>query len=558
MAQQFQRTASNVPMSISVAPWKRLHRLLFPFLLAVLLVPSVAWVIMDLSVWPWDQAWYGEVSVDLYYVLRTEPLKWLSAMIAAFGSKPPAIAYSGQFAVPLARFFGRVEPALLMTVLACQAGSLWFVWDIGQRLCQERRIVSAAGTLALGSAPLFVGIGHQYLAEAPQTLAVSWIYWLALASPNMRRPRLLSGLMAAVALGMLAKTTTPLYCLFAGLIALCVLLRSGVPVPLSRTARWLDGALLVVAGALLALTVAWYWKNFVPALQHARISASSEIAMAYGRRGTLSTKLCFWLGQSSNALLADGTILLCVAATVLLRVFQRPSNDLLKMRPLSPTGKLVAAAAVLQVAAVLVVFSFQDNEETRYLVPMLPLIAILVMWLLAAVGTSTLAWSLSAALLVQAMIVNAKASGLGMGKWVDSVWLHPIHRDARDYARISAIVALTCPQTTANHYAIIGVEYPSLNANSAAFFTAKQRVDKGWRCYYTSLGYAESNPERAYRRLFDTNATFLVTESEDDQVKPADAFNAVSLPVLRRVMTSPDFAIVQPPIDGVLIFRRKQ
>ena len=37
---------------------------------AALVAPSVVWISLDRSIWPWDPAWYGEVSVDLWATLR--------------------------------------------------------------------------------------------------------------------------------------------------------------------------------------------------------------------------------------------------------------------------------------------------------------------------------------------------------------------------------------------------------------------------------------------------------------------------------------------------------
>jgi hypothetical protein len=61
-------------------PWKRLTFTIivpdfgpaalwpWPYLVAaILVVPSALWIWRDHTIWPWDQAWYGEVSVDLWY-----------------------------------------------------------------------------------------------------------------------------------------------------------------------------------------------------------------------------------------------------------------------------------------------------------------------------------------------------------------------------------------------------------------------------------------------------------------------------------------------------------
>ena len=69
-------------------------RVAFPYgICAVLLLPSLYWIARDRAVWLWDQAWYGEVSVDLWYLLVHHPVQWQGAATQAFGIKAPGIAW---------------------------------------------------------------------------------------------------------------------------------------------------------------------------------------------------------------------------------------------------------------------------------------------------------------------------------------------------------------------------------------------------------------------------------------------------------------------------------
>ena len=71
-----------------------LKRIAFPSgICLVLLLPSLFWIAKDKAVWLWDQAWYGEVSVDLWYLLIHHPKQWLAALHEAFAIKAPGIAW---------------------------------------------------------------------------------------------------------------------------------------------------------------------------------------------------------------------------------------------------------------------------------------------------------------------------------------------------------------------------------------------------------------------------------------------------------------------------------
>ena len=57
----------------------------------------------------------------------------------------------------------------------------------------------------------------------------------------------------------------------------------------------------------------------------------------------------------------------------------------------------------------------------------------------------------------------------------------------------------------------MGVEIPWFNANSASYFSAKQMLKKKFRCYYTSLGYAEKDVNKAWQRLFNFKINYFIT-----------------------------------------------
>src|SRR5438105_7890079 len=96
--------------------------------------PSLVWAIIDKSIWPWDPAWYGQVSVDLWTTLHLDPGRWPSAMAHAFGSKPPGIAWFGQFFVPLGLAVGRVPLFALISTLLCEGATVAIVFAAVRRL----------------------------------------------------------------------------------------------------------------------------------------------------------------------------------------------------------------------------------------------------------------------------------------------------------------------------------------------------------------------------------------------------------------------------------------
>ncbi len=157
-----------------------MKRRILPYLiLIIVMAPSAVWVALDRSVWPWDQAWYGEVSVDLYGALGQGLDVWTEAMRNALPLKPPGIAWLGQWFVPIGLALGRIEIALMASILLCQLGTLALVYRTGRLLAPDRPLIAIVGSLMIGSAPLFVGISHNYVAEPLQTFSVAWVFYIA-------------------------------------------------------------------------------------------------------------------------------------------------------------------------------------------------------------------------------------------------------------------------------------------------------------------------------------------------------------------------------------------
>ena len=90
----------------------------------IVVLPSIVWISIDRTAWPWDQAWYGKYSVELFYTLIYAPSEWVPAMLRVFGRMAPGIAWGGQFFVPLGFLTGSIDRALMLSVVCTQAMGL--------------------------------------------------------------------------------------------------------------------------------------------------------------------------------------------------------------------------------------------------------------------------------------------------------------------------------------------------------------------------------------------------------------------------------------------------
>src|SRR5262245_922806 len=314
------------------------------------LSPSVYWVVQDHSVWPWDQAWYGEVSTDLWFTMINSPGEWWPSMWKAFGIKAPGIAWVGQWFVPISRTLGSIEVGLLLSIILTQFGTLLLIYKIGKELLPDGEL-ALLGPLMLMSAPLFIAMSHQYVAEPLQLFAVTYIFWIAARVRFWPGTQVIGHLFLASGLGLASKVTFPLYCFIPGCIALYDARK--VPANPNSTRSIFKLGLLILAGvAVLGNVLVWYVKNGRTLLGFAKLSSSGDVALDYGKKESFFYKLQYWLSalQKSVALpyvLLGFGVLFAVILVIRFSIYKRmPSSQ---SRP-----SLLVIAAFAQVMVVLI------------------------------------------------------------------------------------------------------------------------------------------------------------------------------------------------------------
>jgi hypothetical protein len=521
------------------------------FVIVALLLPSLVWISRDRRVWPWDQAWYGEVSVDLWFWLEHSLKRWVGEMADGLPTKAPGIVWLGQFFVPLRGIFGSTETALLLSIVLTQFVMLVVLFQIGQRMAPQSRLIPWVGVLFAAGSQLFVGLSQQFFVEPLQALAVTWTFYIVLRS-DWTKARTAIHLASALILGVLAKADTPLYCLMACLYCGYVLLRK--PRDLNFATEWRSSSsrgLVLVFGLLGILSGLWYLHNLASILQHIR-DVTGDPALNYGTRDSVIHKLITWSQLMNLSFLGPylswgfvAAIIVAGARTVYRRVYSS-SRQLIHVQPL-------AILSMIQIALLLFIFSVNIEVEPRFMYALLPCVVIMLMQicvflpriaLIALIGLGSTQW----------VVVNGVSLGRVDRLTDQSQWLLPLQVNSSQYDELSRVVYFT--SDIGERYNIVGVEYPWLNANSADFFAAKERLKTGRHNYYTSLGYAQTDLNAAMHRIEEIQIRYVITVSEQYQITPPNFVNIVSLPVLKQMRK--DFRFTQcafPSEDGLVVFR---
>lgn len=553
-------TPSMEPARRMPAAWAGPRRPASWWLPLAILCPSLVWLARDRSAWPWDQAWFGAQTLELFEVLSREPLAWPSAMARATPWKPPAVAWIGQFFVPLAPVVGSMNTALLLSVWCCHLAALLLIFRALLHLAGGRVRVAVAGTLLAGAAPIFVGLTTQYLAEAAQTLAVAWLVFVMVRAPQWTRPLLGAHLAAALSFAMLAKATSPLYVTAPALVALAALVRGGtsarLPGEKGTRALWGWWALAIL---LTGATAVWYGRNLAAVMHHARLAAFGGVAELYGRRETFVEGLGAWCRIAVSVWFL-WPVALIVGLLLVLGLAKRAWGR----RPVAaPRADVCALAALLQMLAALAAIALSPNRDPRYIAPLLPLAAVILCWAILNAAQEGALLVLVTALAAQLCLVHTQVLGLWPARprvLRAEVGLDPeiyaLHADVRPADDLAAIVHRTCVPGSANA-SFVGVDLPRLSGHTLTYTAAKERLaGRAGACRYDSVAF--SSLEQTHRMVESTEYTYWI--AVDPQVRPVPPgleFVNTSAPVVFRRLRRRE--VLQPERwngpPGVLLFR---
>jgi len=421
------------------------------------MLPSLAWILLNQSVWSWDQTWYGFNSVTLFNSLISSPGEWINDLISACIAQPPGIAWIGQFFIPIARLTGSTDSALLLSILATNFCSLVLIYKSILTASHGRRLLSLTAAILVSSGPLFIAVSHQYFAESIQLLVVSWFVLLMTKARSWPRFRLICHLILACFLAMAAKASSPLYCFLPGLATLIFAFQRSTSPENSLVGRLRMNHLekVVLFGGLLTLpflVVAWYFRNGETMEDHVRVSASLE---HWGARDSFLNKLTFWVDAFQNhffmrfPLIFTLVVFLIACAVALFHVARR------QYRYLS-FFDLAALVSVLQILGPISVFSLVPNEDARYLLPLAPYVAFIVAWSLSKLQKP---WTLIALFVytLQLLFLHSEALAFVPVQNNSIPWLIAMNKNPSISNQLTRIVNLTCPVDAANHSSTIEV-----------------------------------------------------------------------------------------------------
>jgi len=531
---------------------------LVSILIAAVVLPSVAWSLWDKSVWAWDQSLYANSSLKTWAAHRAGVWPWLDAMMHAGGASAPLIVWTGQFFLPLRHLTGQFESALLLLNVAADVVILFLInaitRDLGCRLSHRM-----AAILACGGAGIIIALCHQFLAETVLYAAATFAIYVCVQTHSMPMMRCVALLIISISMGLLAKSSSGIFLAPLTAYAAVSLIVCGDRV--RQLPNKADVALLIFAFLAAMATLAWYTTNWVYVTEHFKKATVGDVALFYGSPVDLGRKIPYW-SQSlslsiSSFLWIPATLAVLIASALLTAIIRTCRCGLYhSIQQALENGTLLATTLAGSVIATIIVFSLQINEDTRFLIISIPMVAVLIGWSLTVFHMRLLSVPVVLLLAFNAGINQMQSQGLNPLQITPYGYLFPPDLRESDRTSLEEAIRITCPKDMGDRWNVIAVDYKNLNTNSAAFYSAKMTFNVDWTCRYTNLGFAPTDLNAALDRIMTVAPPFVLTVDPQRQ-PPPDFVNRLSKPVAEWLSHNPEFAPEAVLESGIVIYRKR-
>ncbi len=520
---------------------------------ALLILPSVVYVALDQSVWPWDPASYGEHALSLY--LKLLHGHWLYAMFHISGPHAPGIEWLGQWLIPLERWTGSTERALLLLTLFCQAATIALLWATLRELTGGALLPTIAGCLFVAAAPIYVGLSTKFFVEPMQLAAVTGLLWTAAGSTRLPRTTTLLALLLWGSAAMLAKITTPLYCFVPAAAAIWNLRRPPTQPDLARGSTMPSLLLGSVGLALAAMVAAWYQVNFRALLDFAAMASSSSTAELYGHRASFLVKVAGWFQDAGPCFtrwdLGIAFTIIAAASAALTRFHPAPR---------ATAGPLLSAAALLagiQIAAIVGVISLNVNEDARFSYAVLPYAGVVIAWLISRISPP--AFGVACVGLLAFQYANVHALALGLLDDPSLCQVNPVERNPRKREALASLVATIADSRSDGRKVFVDVELPWLNQNACRFEARKQSRSTGAMPVFAGFGFDLLDADEAWKAILVSHPVLVIAwagPAESGERTDLVALNRNSEAVLEKLRASASFVETGLAADSrVRVFR---
>jgi hypothetical protein len=238
------------------------------------------------------------------------------------------------------------------------------------------------------------------------------------------------------------------------------------------------------------------------------------------------------------------------------------------IRPTFDPRVVAVVTCVLTIAIVLILFASQPNQEVRYLLGLIPFLAVAIAVVIDSSGFRPIVVATAIVVAFEFVLVQLQSFGETPIASLSYYRLIAPTGETRFAKELNSVVDRTCTPESAGKINMVGADYPWFNHNTIEMIAFERHAESGLRCYYTALGYAEQSPEVAWKRVQEFDSPYYISvdygnrsnplpNAEQLLIAPSDPFNVVNTTVFNRVKSSGTYKVVPGSREsGVVVLQR--
>lgn len=450
-----------------------------------LIVINYVWIKRDIAPPPWDQAWYLQNSEILYHTWVKEGIFGLLRAFshALNGAKAPLISI---LPLPFYLLFGNSEISAMFVNFVFLLVLSYFLFRLVEVISNKR--IAFLTVLITQTMPLFIGLNRQFLVEyGLVTLVIMYLYFLIKSDYfQNKKYNILIGVL--LGLGLLMKVIFPLYVLFPSLWT--VYLRKKNDKHIFEKFFIFQVLKILLIGFFVCAI--WYVPNIKSVISFALLVSIGDVAANYGSTDVFSWQVIssYWKTLIEFCLSSYyfKAFIVFVLVGVGSFIFYRKKERIIK------NG--YKAFLILWFLIPFAIFTFGVNKDSRYIIPVLPVISICIASMLNKVF-----FNLKNGLIyifICILIILIPLIDIWRMSFVDTSSLPNFgtiyfydNKDWKTEEIIDYIYRETYKEQNPSLWNIIAVEHPSFNFNTYSYMVSLKNYP--YPVYFMSLGYDQKD-----------------------------------------------------------------
>ena len=359
--------------------------------------------------------------------------------------------------------------------------------------------ISFLACLILSSNSLFLGLVHEYFVEMPQLFSVTLLYYLITKIKVWHPYTVGLNTISVICYGLIVKISTPLYMFFPSVYILFKLIPN---LKINRNIKTyfvfslqhniINIFYFILSLFMLFITVSYYTLHFQDVWSFATSAANGDIAVDYGIKRSFLQTFFDWFSALQTFTISYSIIFYCVILGIIFIILLKANKKF--KNQISKESNEFVLLNLLSFFFILCVFSFQINQDNRYLISVCLVFNFIIIHYCYVLKNKIVLYLLTLYFVIQYSILNITLLNLypvDLSKFIpDGIGRVVLNQQYLHKEELFDIIKSTCPINSKNENMVI-VDYPELNANTLTYYSTYLNLPYHHKCMYHLAFYLE-------------------------------------------------------------------